>query len=559
LGEQEKALDCYRQALPLYRAAASYFGEARALCNIGLIHSAIGEKRMALEAYGQALTLWRAEGNRGGEADMLENIGNLYTELGEQQKALDYYRQALPLYRAVGDRGGEASTLNSIGEAYQSLGENQKALEYYSQALTLNQAIGNRSGQASALAGIARVERERGNLLEARTQMEAALSIVESLRTKVASQELRASYLASKQNYYEFYTELLMRLHQRQPSEGHDAVALQASERARARSLLETLTEARADIRQGVDPLLLERERALQQQLNAKEQYRMKVLSDQHTKEQAAMVEKELKGLLAQYQEVQAQIRRNSPRYAALTQPQPLSLKEIQQQVLDEDTLLLEYALGEERSFLWAVAPTSITSFELPKRKEIEDAAKRVYTMFLTEEDAIHPEAVAELSQTLLGPVADQLGTKRLLIVADGALQYLPFGALPVPKRQLSVVSGQWSKNKRNNGQRTTDNGPLIVDHEIVSLPSVSVLAVLRKELAGRQPASQTVAVLADPVFQSDDLRVKTQDPRPKTQDPRPFNQSATRNPQSAIHNPQSAIRRVCGVALRARIRCAAV
>jgi CHAT domain-containing protein len=88
-------------------------------------------------------------------------------------------------------------------------------------------------------------------------------------------------------------------------------------------------------------------------------------------------------------------------------------------------------------------------------------------------------------------------------------LQYLPFGAWPAPKRQLSVVSGQLSEDTNSNGQRATDNGPLIVDHEIVHLPSASVLAVLRKELASRPPAPKMVAVLADPVFQSNDPRLK--------------------------------------------------
>jgi CHAT domain-containing protein len=97
------------------------------------------------------------------------------------------------------------------------------------------------------------------------------------------------------------------------------------------------------------------------------------------------------------------------------------------------------------------------------------------------------------LSQTLLGPVVDQLGTRRLIIVSDGPLQYVPFGALPAP-----------AADSRLSAYR-----PLIVDHEIVTLPSASVLHVLRRELAGRPPAPKTVAVLADPVFTTDDPRFR--------------------------------------------------
>src|SRR5262249_13757585 len=182
---------------------------------------------------------------------------------------------------------------------------------------------------------------------------------------------------------YEFYVDLLMRLDQRFPSQGYDAAALQASERARARSLLELLIEARADIRQGVDPALLERERSLLGQLDAAIEKRTRLSGRQHSAEETAAADKQIDALTSEYEQVQAQIRLKSPQYAALTQPSLLSLKEIQQ-LLDPDTVLLEYSLGEERSFLWLVTTTSMESFALPKRKEIEAAIKDVLKL-LTE------------------------------------------------------------------------------------------------------------------------------------------------------------------------------
>jgi hypothetical protein len=206
-----------------------------------------------------------------------------------------------------------------------------------------------------------------------------------------------------------------------------------------------------------------------------------------------------------------------------LTQPQPLGLAEIQQQVLDPDTLLLEYSLGDDASYLFVVSPTSITSHRLPKRSEIEAATRRVRELLTAPQpqpgdteakyqarikearENYWPQAV-ELSRMLLGPAASQLGGKRLLIVADGALQYLPFGALPKPEPE-----GQGDKETRRRGKSPLPTPhsplpiPLIVKHEIIHLPSASALAVLRRELAGRKPAAKTVAVLADPVFSGDD------------------------------------------------------
>ena len=172
-----------------------------------------------------------------------------------------------------------------------------------------------------------------------------------------------------------------MQMHSREPAKGHDAAALQASERARARSLLESLAEARADIRRGADPKLLAQERSLQQRLNAKAEEALKLSANGADEARLAARRREMDALTVELQQVQTQIRQTSPRYAALTQPQPLTLAEIQRQALDADTLLLEYSLGEERSFLWAVTPTSINSYELPKREEIEAAAQRVYEL----------------------------------------------------------------------------------------------------------------------------------------------------------------------------------
>jgi CHAT domain-containing protein len=272
---------------------------------------------------------------------------------------------------------------------------------------------------------------------------------------------------------------------------------------------------------------VVERQRSVQEQLNAKAQLKMKFPGGPPSNEQAQNLAAEIQGLTTELQQIDAQIKQTSPRYAALTQPQPLTLKQIQTLVLDEDTLLLEYSLGKDRSYLWAVTPTSMTSFELPKRDEIEAAARQVYTLLtdskqwnaktaarqrgLTREQAqtTHaPDAAMRLSRMLLGPVTTQLGTKRLLIVADGALQYIPFGALPSPTGSARSVNG----NAATTGPRQRIDQayrPLLVDHEIISLPSASTIAVLRNEMKARKPADRTVAILADPVFESDDERVR--------------------------------------------------
>ena len=309
-----------------------------------------------------------------------------------------------------------------------------------------------------------------------------------------------------------------MRLHRRQPTAGFDVAALKAYEQARARSLIDMLAEASADIRQGVDSGLLARERSLQQMLNAEAERQMRLFGGQHTEESASAVRRKIEELLTQLLAIEAELKAQSPRYTALTQPAPLGLAEIQTAVTDDATLLLEYSLGEERSYLWAVTATSFSSYELPPRAVIEAAARRCYELLtarnryvkfetadekrerVQQADAEYPNAATALSNMLLGPVAAQLGQKRLLVVPDGALEYLPFAALTVP--------GQASMASPQNARSPMPFVPLMVHHEVTSIPSASTLAVLRRELHGRAPAEKVVAVFADPVFDKTDERV---------------------------------------------------
>lgn len=507
-GDYQQAQDSFEQALQLFQAVKDRDATAHALSSLGMAHFYAGDLAKAQTCFTQTLPIFRAVGDRYGEANALLNLGEIQWRQQEKSQALATTTQALRLWQALGYRNGEAWTLVELGFIHAYSGAPQKAQEPLQRALQLFREIGNRSGEAQALYGLAYLEKTFGQLQAARTRLEAALEIIETQRAKLLSQDARVSFLALRQSYYQFHREVLMQLHRREPNRGFEAAALQANELARARSLLETLNEARADIRQGVDPVLLERERGVQRQLNAQERARMLLLGRQHTPAQAAAAEKELRELTAQYRELQAQIRINSPRYAALTQPQPLKVAEIQQQVLDADTLLLEYALGEERSYLWAVTQTGITSYELPKGADIEAAARHFYATLSTSDQPARaadannglPAAAratsasgAALSQMLLAPVAGQLTKKRLLIVADGALQYVPFAALAKPTL---------------SGRVLTNASPLITEHEIVSLPSASSLALLRRELAGRPVAPKTLALFADPVFSVDDARI---------------------------------------------------
>jgi CHAT domain-containing protein/Tfp pilus assembly protein PilF len=514
LGERKEALDYYFRALDLSQRSGDMEGESSILNYISAIYIDLGDFKNALQYSQKSVQVNRAMQSPLGESYALGNLGKALDALGKQDEAVESYQRALGLSREGGDRFLVGLLLNALGQLHYRSGRPQIALNYYNQALSLQQKVNDSVRMPLTLFNLARAERDLGNLDSAIQYAGQGLKITESLRGKVASSELRGSYLASVHQQYEFMIDSLMQGQRQHPSEQSDALALKTSEEARARSLLDSLIEAQIDIRQGADPALLERERSLQKSLNAEAGRQMQLLSRKHSIEEETALAEEINAITEKYEEVQSLIKSTSPHYAALTQPRPLGLGEIQQSILDDDTLLLEYSLGEERSYLWAVTPETFQSFELPRRSEIESRAHRVRELLLArqnrvgetaaeyqkrikEADAEYQKEAASLSRMLLGPVSDQLKSQRLLVVTEGALQYLPFGALPQPDPPVGV-----------NPESPPSEIPLLADHEIVHLPSASVMAVLRQETSHRPVPPKTLAVLADPVFEADDPRL---------------------------------------------------
>ena len=490
-GEAEKALDAHRRALELRRALEDHEGVILSLDNIGVVYASFGDARRALQYYEEALALQsktgeqrhapklsgdtgeahealgnlegaleyqalalaslRASNNRNGVARTLHRIGRVHVKRGDLAKALACFEESLKIHRAVGNLYRVADMLTSIGEMHYRLGDTGKALEHFRESLAIRRPGGEAPGEAAAHYWVARVLSDRGETADALREVVRAVEIAETLRTSVASQELRASFFATVEQYYELYADLLMRLHAADPAGGHDAAALAVSERARARSLLDLLAEARARIRRGVDEKLLMRERALQQRLNAAAENYAALGAARRDEAQAAEVAKEVAALTAELDEARAEIRRVSPRYSALVEPRTLGLAEIQK-LLDDDTLLVEYKLGESRSFLWAVTRDRLKSFVLPGRAEVERAARRLHELLternrwpagetpeqrrarLARAESEYAEVAQVMSRMLLAPAASMLGRKRLVVVADGALHYVPFAALPAPE-----------------------------------------------------------------------------------------------------------------------------
>ena len=542
LGETQTALATLQEGLAIRRTLKQPQGIGATLSRIAYAYLLENNPSEALKYCDEALPYSKGSKDLRKWASILTFKGMAYTAQNKPDEAIKFYQEALRMQEETGEKRGTGVTLDQMGRAYALKGDLDHAFQSYQRALTIWQEIKDQEWEPRTLYNIAHTERQRGDLDRAHEQIAKALQIVESRRASLSSRQLRTSYFANKNDIYELDIDVKMQLSKTKGTE-HARSALETSERAKARTLTDTLHEAWIDHRSedgskwSSDPKLAElvaQKRILQGKLNAKGLQQTTLLGGKYTQEQAKAISNEIVNLTNQYDELKTQISAHNPRYAGLTQPSLPKASELQQ-ILNDETLVLEYSLGDKRSYLWTMALGSIKGFELPGRDDIEKVSRRM-TEALTarnrevkdesfekkdlrvdkaEKDYV--EASAALTTMVLEPVASLLGRKRLVIVADGALQTVPFGALPVP-----------------GGPE-----PLMGEHEIVYLPSASVLALQRRELANRKPGTFAVAVLADPVFDDQDPRVaKAMASQPRNGPPkqaRPGSTSAAANAQSLL------------------------
>lgn len=414
----------------------------------------------------------------------LEEIGDALSKLNQKNEAISYYRKSRNVLPNLNllilnmpfsiSKSDDVKLTNKIGRNQRELGQFDLSIKSFSETLSLTRNKKDSLGEANSYLEIAMTEQSRNNLSESINNIEKAIAIIESTpfsldtieqskaqsntqsdKSQFDSYIELTSYFAERQKFYDFYVDMLMKMHKQNSNKNYDSLALQVSERSRGRSLLALLNR-----------------------------------SDRYTS---------------------SDIRKTTNNARLQGLENTLQLSEIQQQILDDNTVLLEYSLGEDRSYLFVVSRTDIQSYELSKKADIENSARIFYDYItvpsLRVRSAKKLKAGQELSQILLGSAASQIANKRLLIVADGILQYIPFNALPIPI----------ANSDKQNADKQATHDSLLSQNEIVMLPSASVFASLRKNKSSNFSPSKTLLIFADPVFGYADARLMVSSAEPQS------------------------------------------
>lgn len=444
-GRFQKALSEYRTALQLWPRAGEPAEEAFTFCNLGLLMLAVGLPEEALGFYRHALDLLKLENRLDVRFEVFDGIGLSLQDLGDLQRAEKAFQQAL---RAAQKPEEEGRIRSRLALVYRDEGDLDRAWEELQRARVLARSAGAVRWEAFVLADLAHIEDLRGRDMEGLKLFDRAFKLLEDFPEPLPKASIRFGRAEVLRDLGRF----------------DDAIAAITES-------INRVEPVRADL---VDPGMRVRFFSNRQQYY--ELY-ITLLMDLHRREPKA-------GWLEKAFEASDRSHSRSLLDDVAGEPtaQGQKLPDIQRELLDADSTLLAYSLGDRGSFLWVVNRDRIAAYSLPRRERIEDAVAQAWKRLSVDGDG--PE-VEDLARMLLPEGVEPLLRQRVLISPGGALHVIPFALLHRAAQQR-----------------------LIENHIISSIPSASYLVGMRRRLANRPEPPKELAFLGDPIFGRDDKRL---------------------------------------------------
>ena len=480
-------------ALKKIELARDYFAKARKPKSVSIMDWDLGKIYHAQYKYSEALNnLHQAHTDAQGfrdpylEALCSEYLGRTYSAKGDRGPALQYLQTAFNLYTQQKKRMEAARTSALIGQEYLQQGKLQPARKHFNSALKTFEKLRDHVNESATLYGLGKLELSKNNLQAAENYLRRSIDATENIRRVSTSKDLTAAFSAAVDDRYQSYVECLMRQHKTQPDKGFDVRAFEASESSRGRALAEMLRATGGNLAPGVDAAINEREKFLRNLLRVKEDYKVELLSGNYKKAQLVALDAEIAQLEKEHNQLVENIQSSYPAFKQITHPQSLTLRQIQEKVIaDDNTVMLEFSLGDHESYVWVITRNNLASYVLPPASRIAEQADRLYNLLKTRPGTNQTSetinaAARELAQTILAPVASELNKQRLIVVAHRSLNFIPFQVLSSPK----------------NGE------PLIASHDVINAPSASILAGLSEE-GRRRGGGRVLAAFGSPVFES--------------------------------------------------------
>lgn len=456
----------YAHSLRLLEEAAAALEEpileVSARINLADIHSALKEYQKALDILKPLVESTDLERDPVRYAYVLRELGFIYSSMGDQEQALSTYEKALTRLQTAEDGVGMAELYAAMAAAYLSRNDYQKAEETFAKGLERAQASGLRQGEIVNAVGLGAVQARQGNWAQAESYYQQALTASEAYRSSARLKEFKTGVSGLYAKLYAPAVLLKIKL-------GKSAEAFDLTERARARTFLDQLNNARLDFRQGASRELIAREQELNFELRRLEEKLKEAQRHDPASESSRIIAASLQEKEGIYADLLIRLKVSNPDYAELKSHSPQPLAQLQRLLGSQTTLLSYYVTAENQTLAFVVSAETLKVVELPVGDADLRAAINWFRSFPSLRES-HPQSLKQLYDWLLEPVREYLKTKEVIVVPHGILHYVPFAAL-------------------HDGHRYFGD-----EQYLYYLPSASILSSLRQRARPRRRGGLAIA-----------------------------------------------------------------
>jgi len=465
LGDLPGAEASLQQALEDARAASLQDEEAVQLNNLGIVSREKGDLDQARERFGQALSIDVKLKSTLGRAYDLRNLGIVEQMKGNLPQAAAHLTEALELTRSVKDRFNEVKVLHGLSRLDLARGDLKSALRHAQGAYNVSVKLGLREVVWRSLRTLGEIASREGKLSEAEGFYRQAIELVERMRASLKAEEFRAGFLDNKFDLYEDMIHLLL-------DTGKDELALEYSERSRARGFLDLLANRSVTIGGSGNQEMFKEVRRLKRRLAPLAEEVRRTEGQERKAAEAAYAQAQ-----QVYREKFEQLRRLQPALTDFIEVRPAGTREIRKQ-LPADVALLAYYVTSRDTIGWVIRKDGVRAHRLPAaKKQLQKRVSRVRR--LLENFSPADRDLKKLYDQLVRPLEKDLeGIRSLGVLPHDVLNYLPFAALQTGP--FSYLSDRW---------------------RVFIAPSVGVLQVLLRRQRDRFGPAGGLLALGNPAL----------------------------------------------------------
>jgi CHAT domain-containing protein/tetratricopeptide (TPR) repeat protein len=495
LGQYDEAVAYYQRAIKVAVEEGDLGSQINFQNNLGAIYTEQNNYVQAQLLFGEAMQAALKFGSDPLKSRVLSGLAKLYRQSGDTKAALDHFQQAMRLAQKNGDLVMEGALHNSLGGLYLSLRDLPSAVASYQRGLEIGESIHVPLIVWQAHAGLAATAARQNRLDEALRHYRQAIEAMEEVRGRLHIEEEKASFLQDKVEVHKALIALLLNPPQKDLAEKYKAEAFHYVERARARAFLDLLAEDKVHVKQDIAPSLLKRRIEIENRIERTQSQLIEEMTQKTPdREKIQALDASLTQADRDHQDWRRDVYRQHPRYSGLHYPEPISLEKAQK-TLGEKSLLLEFSLGEPASYLFAISKSDCQVVTLPGASKIRQRVERLRTLLTPKQTSLGPYRLqaSSLYDVLIKPVSGLLaGKQELIIVADGALNYVPFEAL---------LSGRGASADPRRLPY------LVRDYAISYAPSASVLSYLAVRRAETGLPPKRLLAYGDPSYGNQTLK----------------------------------------------------